>query len=390
MGLGPGRHPLGLPLQQADDRARRPVHLDLPGLNGAPVPSPFDNAREPLAQFFKPVGHPNSDGFAVIVNHFKSKGDADSGDGGGPAAGDNANDPLLGAFNGDRTRQAGELLRFANWFAGKWSTDRVFLVGDFNAYTGEAPVQTILNDPDHVDDLNFRLLESDDPRRPDLRLHHHGRRHRLRRHRLSRPRLRECRGPGMVTGTTSGRSTPTSRASYNYSRFNTNTTDFWDGSVPFGGSDHNPFIIGIKAPDSGTQVRDIQIIGTNDFHGRLIGDASDGGAAQLSGAVKSLKSTYGAGNSTFVSAGDNVGASIFESFTAEDKPTIDALNAAGLEFSSIGNHEFDKGWQDLVNRIAARSRPPTRTVAPPGSTSAPTWSTTAAPTTGSRSSRRTP
>ena len=34
----------------------------------------FDNAREPLAAVFKPVGARRRDEFAVIVNHFKSKG----------------------------------------------------------------------------------------------------------------------------------------------------------------------------------------------------------------------------------------------------------------------------------------------------------------------------
>ena len=36
--------------------------------------APFANAREPLAQAFKAVGHADADAFAVIVNHFKSKG----------------------------------------------------------------------------------------------------------------------------------------------------------------------------------------------------------------------------------------------------------------------------------------------------------------------------
>ena len=34
----------------------------------------FANAREPLAQAFKAAGAPDADAFAVIVNHFKSKG----------------------------------------------------------------------------------------------------------------------------------------------------------------------------------------------------------------------------------------------------------------------------------------------------------------------------
>ena len=36
-----------------------------------------------------------------------------------------------------------------------------------------------------------------------------------------------------------------------------------------------------------------------------------------------------------------------------DKPTIDALNAAGLEVSAVGNHELDQGYDDLVNRVMA-------------------------------------
>ena len=45
----------------------------------------FDNAREPLAQAFK-RRRPDADGFAVIVNHFKSKGSGvDDGTGQGNA-----------------------------------------------------------------------------------------------------------------------------------------------------------------------------------------------------------------------------------------------------------------------------------------------------------------
>ena len=50
----------------------------------------------------------------------------------------------------------------------------------------------------------------------------------------------------------------------------------------------------------------------------------------------------------FAAAGDLIGASTFESFIQHDKPTIDALNAAGLEVSAVGNHEFDQGYDDLV------------------------------------------
>ena len=71
----------------------------------------------------------------------------------------------------------------------------------------------------------------------------------------------------------------------------------------------------------------------------------------LAGAVKELRAENP--NTVFAAAGDLIGASTFESFILNDKPTIDALNEAGLEVSSVGNHEFDQGYDDLVNRVMA-------------------------------------
>jgi 5'-nucleotidase len=99
---------------------------------------------------------------------------------------------------------------------------------------------------------------------------------------------------------------------------------------------------------------DVQILATNDFHGRLQlrgpeNRDRDAGAAVLAGAVKSLRTP----TTVFAAAGDLIGASTFESFISKDKPTIDALNEAGLEVSAAGNHEFDQGYNDLVNRVMA-------------------------------------
>ena len=73
----------------------------------------------------------------------------------------------------------------------------------------------------------------------------------------------------------------------------------------------------------------------------------------LAGAVKQLRGENP--NTVFAAAGDLIGASTFESFIQDDKPTIDALNEAGLEVSAVGNHEFDQGYDDLVNRVMART-----------------------------------
>ena len=85
---------------------------------------------------------------------------------------------------------------------------------------------------------------------------------------------------------------------------------------------------------------EVQILATNDFHGRLTNNTTnrEAGAAVLSGAVKQLRATN-PGNTFFAAAGDLIGASTFDSFIQQDKPTIDALNEAGLDVSAVGNHE---------------------------------------------------
>ena len=102
---------------------------------------------------------------------------------------------------------------------------------------------------------------------------------------------------------------------------------------------------------------DVQILGTNDFHGRLLANTSNGaneaGAAQFAGAVTQLEAAHTTGPTIFAAGGDLIGASTFESFIQKDKPTLDALNAAGLDVSAAGNHEFDQGYGDLVNRVMA-------------------------------------
>ena len=56
-------------------------------------------------------------------------------------------------------------------------------------------------------------------------------------------------------------------------------------------------------------------------------------------------------------AGDLIGASVFASAVANDQPTIDVMNEIGLDASAVGNHEFDKGWADLRDRVIGRQEP---------------------------------
>ncbi len=104
------------------------------------------------------------------------------------------------------------------------------------------------------------------------------------------------------------------------------------------------------APASAADPVDIQIIGTNDFHGRLVPDRTVG-AAKYGGAVEALRAENP--NTIFAAAGDLIGATTFESFINNDKPTIDVFNELGLDVSAVGNHELDQGYADLVDRVMA-------------------------------------
>jgi predicted extracellular nuclease len=286
----------------------------------------FANAREPLAQAFKKVGTSNGQAFAVVVNHFKSKGSGTPDPNG------------QGNANADRIAQANSLLTFANQFKLDRGITRVFLVGDFNAYSEEDPVQAIVaggyteehstTDPDE-ETYNFDgQIGSLDHVFANAAAH------------------------ADVTGADVWPINGYESVYYEYSRFNYNVTNLYDTS-PFRSSDHSPEIVGIHVNTAEPAARTIQILGTNDFHGRLQNDttAPTAGAAVLAGAVKQLRQANP--DTVFAAAGDLIGASTFESFIQKDKPTIDALNEAGLEVSSVGNHEFDQGSNDLVNRVMA-------------------------------------
>ena len=99
-------------------------------------------------------------------------------------------------------------------------------------------------------------------------------------------------------------------------------------------------------PASATKVGDVvtlDIVGITDFHGALEQ------APYLAGQIDAIKTANP--DTVFVSAGDNIGGSTYASAIQQDQPTIDVLNAMGLEASAVGNHEFDQGYGDLSGRV---------------------------------------
>ncbi|NLT29033.1 MAG: bifunctional metallophosphatase/5'-nucleotidase [Propionibacterium sp.] len=47
---------------------------------------------------------------------------------------------------------------------------------------------------------------------------------------------------------------------------------------------------------------------------------------------------------------------MFPSFSQDEIPTIDILNAIQVDAAAVGNHEFDRGFDDLVNRVDPASK----------------------------------
>jgi 5'-nucleotidase len=101
----------------------------------------------------------------------------------------------------------------------------------------------------------------------------------------------------------------------------------------------------------------VKIVAFNDFHGMLQSPGrygagarsaerpAVGGADALAAWVARLKSQNP--NNVVVGAGDFIGASPLVSALFFDEPAVEVLNRIGVEFTSVGNHEFDKGAVEL-------------------------------------------
>ncbi|WP_421083776.1 5'-nucleotidase C-terminal domain-containing protein [Rothia nasimurium] len=90
----------------------------------------------------------------------------------------------------------------------------------------------------------------------------------------------------------------------------------------------------------------LTLLNINDFHGRMSSSIAMG----LANTIQTERAAA-PGGSLLLSAGDNVGASLYVSSVQKDAPTLAYLNALGLAASAVGNHEFDAGLDDLTQRI---------------------------------------
>ncbi|MFI6232346.1 bifunctional metallophosphatase/5'-nucleotidase [Micromonospora sp. NPDC050784] len=102
---------------------------------------------------------------------------------------------------------------------------------------------------------------------------------------------------------------------------------------------------------------DVTLLALNDFHGNLepptgssgtIAGQTAGGVEFLATHLAELRAAAKKKNTITVAAGDLIGASPLLSAAFHDEPTIEALSMAGLDYASVGNHEFDEGAAELL------------------------------------------
>jgi 5'-nucleotidase len=120
----------------------------------------------------------------------------------------------------------------------------------------------------------------------------------------------------------------------------------------------SPVSVTFPDHDRGHAAAKGQLIAFNDFHGNidpptgsggLVNGNPAGGVEYLATSVKRLraqaqKQTH---NVYTVAAGDLVGASPLVSAAFHDEPAIEEMNSLGLQISSVGNHEYDEGVDEL-------------------------------------------
>lgn len=196
---------------------------------------PFSIARQPLAQGFKKAGASDTDVFLVVANHWKSKG---AGTPLYPGDVEDTSSPAVnqGAYNETRVHEAEAVVTFAAQRADALRTDRIFLLGDFNAYTHEDPMEklyaagyadlgSVLDPAEQT--YSFNGLEGSLD------------------HILASPAAK-----ALVTGADVWQINAQEAIAYAYSRYNYNATLLFDATDPFAASDHDPVLAGLNLPST--------------------------------------------------------------------------------------------------------------------------------------------
>lgn len=106
----------------------------------------------------------------------------------------------------------------------------------------------------------------------------------------------------------------------------------------------------------------VHVLAYNDFHGALDPGTQNiygkfaGGGAYLAKAIKDRQAAYGKLQAT-VFGGDNIGASPLADGLFFGEPSTILANLMHVDFASVGNHEFDKGKDELLRIQNGGCRP---------------------------------
>ena len=130
-------------------------------------------------------------------------------------------------------------------------------------------------------------------------------------------------------------------------------------------------LFGILA--TGDALRQITILDVSDFHGQIVPlfasadeleDENANNASFPVGGAQALKAWFdrfravAPHGAIVITAGDAIGATPPISSFFQDLPTIEMMNLIGFDADSLGNHNFDIGWEFMFGTIAPLARYP--------------------------------
>jgi 5'-nucleotidase len=120
----------------------------------------------------------------------------------------------------------------------------------------------------------------------------------------------------------------------------------------------------VPPPTPSGPTTEVHLLGFNDFHGYIdpntnlsnVTPATSqsqygqyvAGAPALAKTLANRRTLYPSGTTATLHAGDAIGGSQFGSSVYFEEPSIIALNHMQLDVAAVGNHEFDKGFAELV------------------------------------------
>ncbi len=270
-----------------------------------PTNEAWNSSRKPLAGEFTFQGKK----VIVIGNHLNSKGGDQNSDG--------RFQPPTRSSEVQRTKQATVLNNFVDQVKAADANANVVLAGDFNDYQFSNPIKTLTDNGAVLTDLINTLPV-------------------VERYTYNFNGVSQVLDHIFVSNNLA--------PSTEYTVVHSNA-EFADQA-----SDHDPQVARIRLAAPATDTKKITLLNINDFHGRI-----DANTVKFAGTIEQQRAAAGEANTVFLSAGDNIGASLFASASQQDNPTIDVLNALNLQASAVGNHEFDQGYDDLTGHVADRA-----------------------------------